>query len=58
MTFTKANRVGETIPQSTPRRSKWIEVYAPYLVLREKIKRFSMVRFSTIKNCYLLPATT
>jgi hypothetical protein len=27
----------------------------PYLVLREN-QRFSMVRFSTIKNCYLLPA--
>jgi hypothetical protein len=35
------------------------EVYMPpYLVLREKIKRFSMARFSTIKDCYLLPATS
>jgi site-specific recombinase XerD len=36
---------------------KWMEVYMPpFLVLREKIKRFSMARFSTIKDCYLLPA--
>jgi site-specific recombinase XerD len=28
----------------------------PHLVLREKIKRFSMARYSTIKDCYLLPA--
>jgi len=27
-----------------------------YLVLREKIRRFSMVRYSTLKDCYLLPA--
>ena len=40
-----------------PEDSKWMEVYVPpYLVLREKIKRFSMARFSTIKECYLLPA--
>ena len=49
---------GETIVVKVhPEDSKWMEVYMPpYLVLREKIKRFSMVRFSTIKNCYLLPA--
>ncbi|MBC5838767.1 tyrosine-type recombinase/integrase [Flavobacterium muglaense] len=36
---------------------KWMEVYMPpYVVLREKIKRFSMARYSTIKDCYLLPA--
>lgn len=35
----------------------WMEVYVPALVvLREKIKRFSMVRYSKTKNCYLLPA--
>jgi hypothetical protein len=40
-----------------PEDPKWMEVYMPpYLVLREKIKRFSMARFSTIKDCYLLPA--
>jgi site-specific recombinase XerD len=40
-----------------PEDPKWMEVYVPpYLVLREKIKRFSMARFSTIKDCYLLPA--
>jgi len=38
--------------------TKWMEVYMPpFLVLREKIKRFSMVRYSTIKDCYLLPAS-
>jgi hypothetical protein len=36
---------------------KWMDVYMPpFLVLQEKIKRFSMARFSTIKDCYLLPA--
>jgi site-specific recombinase XerD len=40
-----------------PEDPKWMEVYMPpFLVLREKIKRFSMARFSTIKDCYLLPA--
>lgn len=40
-----------------PEDVKWMEVYVPaHLVLREKIKRFSMARFSTIKECYLLPA--
>ena len=40
-----------------PEDIQWMEVYMPnYLVLREKIKRFSMVRYSTIKDCYLLPA--
>jgi hypothetical protein len=34
-----------------------MEVYMPpYLVFEKKIKRFSMARFSTIKDCYLLPA--
>jgi hypothetical protein len=39
-----------------PEDPKWMEVYMPpYLVLREKIKRFSMARFSTIKIaiCFL-----
>ncbi|WP_367752678.1 hypothetical protein [Flavobacterium sp. WC2430] len=36
-----------------PEDPKWMEVYVPpFLVLREKIKRFSMARFSTIKDCY------
>lgn len=35
----------------------WLEVHVPKLVLvHEKIKRFSMARFSTVKKCYLLPA--
>ena len=35
----------------------WMEVYVPNLVVvHEKIKRFSMVRYSKIKDCYLLPA--
>jgi hypothetical protein len=32
-------------------------LHASHLVLR-KIKRFSMARFSTIKDCYLLPSTS
>ncbi|WP_413998206.1 tyrosine-type recombinase/integrase [Flavobacterium sp. W1B] len=47
----------EIILQPHPEDLKWMEVYLPpYLVLREKIKRFSMCRYSTVKNCYLLPA--
>ena len=35
----------------------WMEVYVPRQVaVHEKLKRFSMSRFSTIKKCYLLPA--
>ncbi len=35
----------------------WMEVYVPKLVLvHEKMKRFSMVRYSKIKDCYLVPA--
>jgi site-specific recombinase XerD len=49
---------GEVIILKThPEDIKWMEVYMPpHLVLREKIKRFSMARYSTIKDCYLLPA--
>ncbi|MCB0442716.1 MAG: tyrosine-type recombinase/integrase, partial [Flavobacterium sp.] len=35
----------------------WMEVYVPKLVaVHEKIKRFSMARYSKIKDCYLIPA--
>lgn len=35
----------------------WMEVYVPkVLLVHEKLKRFSMMRFSKSKNCYLLPA--
>ncbi|MQP52746.1 MULTISPECIES: tyrosine-type recombinase/integrase [unclassified Flavobacterium] len=35
----------------------WMEVYVPkVLQVHEKLKRFSMMRFSKSKNCYLLPA--
>jgi site-specific recombinase XerD len=35
----------------------WIEVYIPKLAaIHEKLKRFSMARYSKIKDCYLLPA--
>ena len=35
----------------------FIEVYVPKLVaVHEKIKRFSMARYSKVKDCYLLPA--
>jgi site-specific recombinase XerD len=49
---------GESIKiKPHPEDPRWMEVYMPpFLVLREKIKRFSMARFSTIKDCYLLPA--
>ncbi|MDP2162225.1 MAG: tyrosine-type recombinase/integrase [Flavobacterium sp.] len=41
-----------------PEDSKWMEVYVPdILVVREKVKRLSMVRYSKIRSCYLLPAT-
>jgi len=36
----------------------WMEIYVPNnYVLKEKIKRISMVKYSKLKNCYLLPAT-
>lgn len=42
-----------------PEDSKWMEVYVPdILVVREKVKRLSMVRYSKIRSCYLLPATS
>lgn len=35
----------------------WMEVYVPQLVIiHEKLKRFSMVRYSKLKDCYLMPA--
>ena len=35
----------------------WMEVYVPKIVaVHEKLKRFSMARYSKIKHCYLLPA--
>lgn len=35
----------------------WMEVYVPKMVLvHEKLKRFSMMRYSKSKQCYLLPA--
>lgn len=35
----------------------WMEVYVPKLVvIHEKLKRFSMVRYSKVKDCYLVPA--
>ncbi|MQP25678.1 tyrosine-type recombinase/integrase [Flavobacterium sp. LMO8] len=37
--------------------TSWMEVYVPKLVaVHEKLKRFSLARFSKSKNCYLLPA--
>ncbi len=37
--------------------TNFMEVYVPKLVVvHEKIKRFSMARYSKIKDCYLLPA--
>ncbi|WP_333667476.1 phage integrase N-terminal SAM-like domain-containing protein, partial [Flavobacterium sp.] len=35
----------------------WMEIHVPKLVaIHEKLKRFSMVRYSKTKDCYLLPA--
>lgn len=35
----------------------WMEVHVPKVVaVHEKLKRFSMARYSKIKDCYLLPA--
>jgi site-specific recombinase XerD len=35
----------------------WMEIYVPKVVaVHEKVKRFSMARFSKINDCYLLPA--
>lgn len=50
--------IGEVIVlKPHPQDLKWMQVYMPsHLVLREKIKRFSMARYSTINDCYLLPA--
>lgn len=40
-----------------PEDLTWMEVYIPGLImLQEKVKRFSMVRYSKIKGCFLLPA--
>lgn len=40
-----------------PEDAAWMEVYVPKLVaIREKIKRFTMVRYSKAKDCYLMPA--
>lgn len=37
--------------------TRWMEVYVPKLVLvHEKLKRFKMARYSSAKNCYLVPA--
>ena len=36
----------------------WMQIYIPNnVVLHQKIKRFSMVRYSKPNNCYLMPAT-
>ncbi len=36
---------------------KWMRIYVPLqVVLIEKIKRFSMARYSKLHDCYLLPA--
>jgi len=40
-----------------PEDIAWIEVYVPKIIaVHEKLKRFSMARYSKIKDCYLLPA--
>lgn len=40
-----------------PEDTRWMEVYVPKMVLvHEQLKRFKMARYSTAKNCYLVPA--
>lgn len=40
-----------------PEDTAWIEVYVPKIVaIHEKLKRFSLTKFSKAKDCYLLPA--
>jgi len=40
-----------------PEDIAWIEVYVPKIIaVHEKLKRFSMARYSKTKDCYLMPA--
>lgn len=40
-----------------PENTAWIEVHAPRIAaVHEKLKRFSLARYSSVKDCYLLPA--
>jgi hypothetical protein len=48
----KMSVLRESILKPHPEDPKWMEVYMPPTVLREKIKRFSMARFSTIKDLF------
>jgi site-specific recombinase XerD len=49
---------GQSIRITThPEDTAWMAVYIPKLVaIHEKMKRFSMMRYSKSKDCYLLPA--
>lgn len=40
-----------------PEALSWMEVHPPKLIaVHEKLKRISMVRYSKVKDCYLIPA--
>jgi site-specific recombinase XerD len=57
--FVKDAKLVEGIIKVLPHAESvaWMEVYVPKMVMvHEKLKRFSMMRFSKIKGCYLLPA--
>lgn len=57
--FVKDTTVSKGIIKVLPHAESvaWMEVYVPKMVMvHEKLKRFSMARFSKSKQCYLLPA--
>ena len=57
--FSKSELVSKGIIRVLPHNesTEWMEVYVPKMIaVHEKLKRFSMMRFSKSKNCYLLPA--
>jgi site-specific recombinase XerD len=48
----------KTIVKPHQEDKTWMEIYVPkYAVVHEKMKRFSMARYSKTYDCYLLPAT-
>ena len=52
------NYKGEQIKISAHQEdTSWMEIHIPRIVaIHEKLKRFSMVRYSKVNQCYLLPA--
>jgi site-specific recombinase XerD len=53
----KVFKGAQIVIKTHPEDPAWMAVYVPKLVaVHEKMKRFSMVRYSTAKDCYLVPA--